>query len=367
MGATQPQKIKILVDARMLGPRGHGIARYVRAIARAQDLWRANPSEYSGAERLELVFATDARFPQPDLPQVSCTAPFLSLREWWELPRLIRKVGAHFYHSTSFASLPICPVPWIQTLHDLNHLRFGNFFERFYYEGLVASFARRAKGLWTVSKFSRDEISQFLGLPRERIEVLYNAVEPALHSDAALLASALQGLGVVPGHYLLCLGNPKPHKNQAMLVGAFLAADVPNLKLVLSSSRPRGGHPHNDRIIYAGDLSEAQVAALLSGCRALCSPSLYEGFGLPPVEAALLGKEVLVSDIPPHREGLARAKGGVTFLSPVSPGGWMQEIRRIARDAPRPVTLGAESFSQAMFARRILELYLKSVSLSLGE
>lgn len=116
----------------------------------------------------------------------------------------------------------------------------------------------------------------------------------------------------------------------------------------------------SERVVYAGDLSEDQIRGLLHACRALISPSLYEGFGLPPVEAALLGREVVASDIAPHREVLKHAQG-VEFLSPHASGAWVQAIRRLDREAPRAAGLSHEIFSHTRFAQELLRLYLKCV------
>lgn len=333
--------MKVLVDARMIGPHGHGIARYVRSIARAQQAWRANPEQFPGSEWVELVFLTDARFPQEGWPQTSARSKFLSPREWWEIPQKIREIGATHYHSPSFASLPSCPVPVLQTVHDLNHLQFGGIFDRLYYEVLLAPFARAARGLWTVSEFSQRELADFLGRPLSEISVLYNAVEPEPAPTPHRRAAVLNDLGLIDGKFLLCLGNPKPHKNTKMLRAAHAAAGI-------SDQLP---------LVVADRLAEDQVRVLIHACRALLSPSLYEGFGLPPLEAALLGKEVLVSDIPPHREVLACASG-VQFLSPLSSGAWVNAMRRLAAFPPHPVEVTQNPFTQARFNQQLLKLYL---------
>src|SRR5204863_151085 len=101
-----------------------------------------------------------------------------------------------------------------------------------------------------------------------------------------------------------CLSNPKPHKNIPMLLESYRLAQAQEQAIwpiVLNFKPARGNASPKVQSIEA--LSEKDMHALLHGAGAVLFPSLYEGFGLPPVEAAACGVPTIVSDIPSHREG----------------------------------------------------------------
>lgn len=311
---------RVVIDGRMVGEVSHGISRYVRMIAKGlaelpkleyEPLFLCAPGMtpyFSGFETKEL------------------RTPFLDPKEMLSIPIQLWKSKAKLYHSPSFSSLPVAPCPWIVTIHDLNHLTYGGQMEKIYYETVLKSFAERAKAVLTVSEFSKTEIERWD--PKLHPEVVYNAIDPQFLKEGGAIESTLERYGVTRDRYFLCLSNEKPHKNVATLVRAFAAfressEEARSFRLVLSMKRFEG----EPGVVSVSGVSDADSHALLRGARALVFPSVYEGFGLPPVEAAVIGAPLIVSDIPAHREALQDlGRGEVSWVAPLSEEGWTSAL-----------------------------------------
>lgn len=346
----------------MVGAVPHGIARYVTRLASglrgmAPDL------------RYEPVFLVSQDWPGETFAgfrQVRTDIAFLARRELWALPRLIESTGASLFHSPSFSSLPVWSlgIPWIQTIHDLNHLYFGDWKQKLYYRFLLRPFARKASALATVSEFSRQEIAPWLGLAPTRIEVVPNALEPEL-LDApgeSERSEVLARLGLSAGRYFFCLSNEKPHKNLGHLSRAYATfregrGDAFPLVLSIQDPTPAPG------ILPVGGLTDREARVLRASAAAVFFPSLYEGFGLPPVEAALAGVPLAVSDIPPHREGLADlVEGEALWVDPRDLEGWVAafsqaQAQRIPVASPEKRKRILQRFSEHALASHMDRLY----------
>jgi glycosyltransferase involved in cell wall biosynthesis len=337
---------KVIIDARMVFPHPHGIGRYVKNIATG--LAEISKSRELGYQPLFLV---DQRF-SGLIPSCFETVPlkseFLKPSEILEIPQVLKRWGADLYHSPSFSSLAYSPCPWIVTVHDLNHLQFGNWKQKAYYRLILRRFSRQARALLTVSEFAKTELCDWLSFPPSRIEVVYNALDPGFARPLEDLSggsgfrelSASKGWALEAGNYFLCLSNPKPHKNLGFLIRAYAQAISDSQKrlppLMLSADRSELGEiPANvlDSIVFTSKLTDVEARLALENARAAFFPSVYEGFGLPPLEAIVSGTPVFVSDIPPHREGLRDFQGPwVSWLKPNVRSDWVDAWLQISRE-----------------------------------
>jgi glycosyltransferase involved in cell wall biosynthesis len=314
-------KKRVIIDARMVGGVGHGIGNYVLDLA-ASLKERALPFE------LFFLVAKGSNSPLRSYPHRESSLRFLHPLEPWLLARELE--GADLFHSPSFMSLASYPCPHVQTVHDLNHLRFGSLPQKIYYRRLLLPSLRSARALLSVSRGAAEEIRGWLrgfGVEKE-IELAPNAIA----APAAPEKKILERMGLK--EYFFCLSNPKPHKNLEMLARAHYNARSRGdcLPLALSAKGE-----FQEGVVWLGALAPGEITALFEGARALLFPSLYEGFGRPPLEAALAGCPPVVSDIPVHREALSGVKEA-EFLSPTDPRAWEEKMLALSQAPRKPVS-----------------------------
>lgn len=330
------KKPLVVVDARMVGERVHGIAKYVSHIAEGLS------KKPSLCYDLCFLHGLSENFFGFKTEKIS--APFLSILEFIEIPHALRTLNADLYHSPSFSSLwrwPPPPCPWMITLHDLNHLQYGNFSKKIYYEHVLKPFAKKAQKILTVSQFSQQEIALWLACEPEEIAVVPNALDSPNFSfleDGSTEPAVLARFGLHPQKYFFSLSNSKPHKNLDFLCRAYKnyretqrvkGSDLWPLVLSLpESERPR--LENTEGVVFTDYLQPSEVQLLLFHCAGLFFPSLYEGFGRPPLEAALLGVPIVISRIPPHEEVLDPFPGHpARFLNPSEEKEWEQAFKDV--------------------------------------
>lgn len=189
----------------------------------------------------------------------------------------------------------------ILALHDANVFAHPEFFSPAYarwQRAIRPRLARAAASLVTVSEFSRRELARHCGVDAGKFAVLPNSAEHILgvRPDPTVLAQ----WGLRPGGYALTVGNQSPNKNIALAVQAFLQAQVPGAALVVAGDgaarvfAPATLTTHPS-VKVIGRVSDAQLRALYEHAAVLLFPSIYEGFGIPPLEALLLGCPVIAS------------------------------------------------------------------------
>lgn len=229
-------------------------------------------------------------------------------------------------------------LPSVVTLHDLQHLELPDFFSRaellyrrFAYEGA----ARRADVVVTISSHARDMIVSRLGVDSSRVVVAPHGVDHARFVPAGDDRPLLAPLGL-PSRFIVYPANLWPHKNHSRLLQAL--AQVPDVSLVLC------GNPYDrldalmaeasalgvrERVRHLGFVSHEVVPALLRDARAMVFPSLFEGFGQPPLEAMACGCAVASS----VRGALGEVcSGAVLELDPLDVDSIAAAMARLASD-----------------------------------
>jgi glycosyltransferase involved in cell wall biosynthesis len=220
----------------------------------------------------------------------------------------------------------------IVTIHDLafkiNPAWYSRSFALFY-NFLIPKIARRSRKILTVSNTSKQEIVDLLRVSPDKVEVIYNAFSLA-HNKEEAAASGTR----FPDRFVLGVSSLDPRKNFKNLLMAFRKIKDPGLKLVIAgSAHPVFSDPllkdlveADKNIYFAGYVSEEELAFLYSRAQVFVYPSLYEGFGIPNLEAMSLGCPVVTSDIPVLREVCGDA---ACYANPYSPMALAQAIEQV--------------------------------------
>ena len=243
----------------------------------------------------------------------------------WYPFRLGRAAGAlDVLHCTTFRA-PLRPrAPLVVTVHDLALLRHPEAFPRWHRATGVPALragVRAADAIVCVSAFTRDELVELLGVPTERTRIVPNAVDPVFGQDGP----------VAGGDYVLAVGTLEPRKNLAAAVEAARSAGV---ELRVAGATGWGGVAVEG---WVGEPSDTELAALLRGARCLVYPSLYEGFGLPILEAMACGTPVVTS-----RGGATEevAAGAAVLVDPRDPAAIAAGIGEAVRRRDELVAAG---------------------------
>jgi len=231
----------------------------------------------------------------------------------------------------------------VVTIHDASTFDFPSAFAGLFgswYRWLLPRLARRCLGIVTVSAFSRDRLAATLGIDRSRIAVVYNGVTPPPTSASPATTEAVRRQFGLPARFLLCVGSNDPRKNLSRLIRAFSASDCAGLGLVLAGGSNAQlfsecpSIPSQQGVQALGHVSDEVLEALYSLAEGFVFPSLYEGFGLPPLEAMARGCPVLCSNATclPEVCGPSFDEGGAPlYFSPQDEADMAAAIRRFAQ------------------------------------
>ncbi|MDN2716645.1 glycosyltransferase family 1 protein [Janthinobacterium sp. SUN120] len=188
--------------------------------------------------------------------------------------------------------------PFVFTIHDLNHIdrtENSSVLKRIYYKWIMRRACRNAKVVLTVSEFSKQRIIEWAGVDPAHVVNVGNGVGEEY---------SLNALAYKPGYkYVLSVSNRKAHKNEARIIESFARANIEsNVRLLFTGDGNQAlldiAQKFNvqDRVVFIGRVAEVDLPGLYRGAVMLVFPSLYEGFGLPVIEAMACGCPVLTSN-----------------------------------------------------------------------
>lgn len=257
---------------------------------------------------------------------IRCAANIYSAKEQWALPRAIPKCDLFWSPHYNIPVLPIRARKRVVTIHDACHLAMSHLLgwkERLYARMMLGQAASRSDRIVTDSYFSKRELCRFLGVREEKIRVIYPGVDWERFSKEPTKEQreGLKQKFSLPDAFYLFVGNVKPHKNLAAILDVYEQFEVeiplvvlgkksgllqvdPSMQRIETSERLRG------RIFLVDEVEDEEMPWFYHMAAALVFPSLYEGFGLPPLEAMAAGCPAVVS----NRASLPEVCGEAAFL-----------------------------------------------------
>lgn len=241
---------------------------------------------------------------------VECGSLNTHLWEQIDLPRFLNKNGSPLLLSLS-GSGPLVYSNQIITIHDVSHERHPEWFSRSYvkfYHFMLPRIGNKAHAILTVSQFSKQEIIETLCIPENKIHVVYGDVpihdkfyEEKLHKENRKKENASE-------NYILSVSSMDPRKNFQRLVEAFNKIEDKSIKLYIvgmsfkAFNTPDLKKLSGKNVILTGYVDDEKLQDLYKNALFSVYPSLYEGFGMPPLESMTYGCPVINSDIPALRE-----------------------------------------------------------------
>jgi glycosyltransferase involved in cell wall biosynthesis len=217
----------------------------------------------------------------------------------WRLAQALSHLNrADVFFSPGYNTPLFCRSPFVFTIHDLSHIYCRENSSPtigLYYATIVKRACRNAAKILTVSEFTREQIIEWAGVADEKVFNVGCGVD-ATYSPAA-------GTYGLRFPYLLCVSNRKKHKNELRLVEAFARASLDASISLVFTGNPEASLTRwieqqklSERVLFLGLVPETQLPSLYRGAMALLFPSLYEGFGLPVLEAMASGTPVVTSN-----------------------------------------------------------------------
>lgn len=329
-------------------------------------------------EYLVFVNKESQEWPLPQAPnftRVNCPVSASSriqryLFEQLRLPRLLRRYSIQVVHSLGYTSPLFASCPTVVTVHDLNYRAFGSWMpaaRRAALELIVRQSSLRASRIIAVSEFSRREICREFGLSASGVAVINEAASAAGPGGPSADKTVTFGRLGITDPYALAFSSWGPNKNISRLLRAFSDAKrqypLPH-QLVLVGHAPERGiaeaRSSDGTVVFTGYLDQESLQAVLRGADFLVFPSLYEGFGLPVLEAMAAGVPVACSNTASLPEVAGDA---ASYFDPTSIDDMAQKIVQLAlnpgfRGALREKGyLNVRRFSWERAARETIAVY----------
>lgn len=284
-------KVSVVVNARFLTQDLTGVQRFAYQISK----------ELKGNFTNDILFVSPkgiVSFVESESLDAIVVGKYSG--HYWEqveLVRFLNKIGSPILINLANTA-PILYKNKITVLHDIAFYRFSHSYSlpfRLFYRSIIPLVLKTSKAVVTVSDFSRVEISNLYNIPVDKIKVMYNSVDEFFSHNRTVNEKDEK--------FILTVSSLHAQKNIAALIDAFNTIADPDLKLYLVGSMNKSFRnsaleksiSNNHNIIFLGRVSDDQLISLYSKARCFVFPSLYEGFGIPPLEAQACGCPCIIS------------------------------------------------------------------------
>jgi glycosyltransferase involved in cell wall biosynthesis len=337
----------VVVDADVLGRQRTGDETYVRNLL-------AELASLAPASGIRIAAVTRRRDLVPEgIEPIGLATSVQELRMAWTLPRALRRVRAALAH-TQYA-LPLrAPCPCVVTVHDLSFVRRPEVMgrkDRTVFRSVVPWAVKRAARVLTVSERTKHDLVESYGVDPARIVVTPNGIDPIFHPA--------RGEPTAAEPYALAVGSIERRKNQLAALDAAAAVGLPMVVVGPERDAELAHELRRRGARVEGYVERERLAELYRGAACLVQTSLYEGFGLPVLEAMASGTPVVAIREP------ALSEVGEDAILLAEEGGLANAIRRALTERERLVAAGLERarhFSWRTTAERTLQTYLEVIS-----
>jgi len=352
--------MSIYLDISAAVHRRAGLGRYAESLTRA--LVTADPDRYG-------LFYNRERGITPllGLAHIPTSTVALGYKPWRMLVWLgqLARVGfdrllpdAALFHATEHLLLPLRGIPTVLTVHDLifRHLPAHHKpLNRWYLNLTMPLYCHRATHIIAISKCTRRDLIAAYGLSPEKVTVVYEAATPRFRPQPPEAVTAVRARYDLPDRYLLFVGTIEPRKNLTRLLTAFETVHAEGLTDGLVIVGKRGwlyqdfftrleASPARDAVLLLGYAPDEDLPAIYAGAQALVLPSLYEGFGLPVLEAMACGTPVACS----NTSSIPEVAGDTALhFDPNDVEFVTDALRRLLSDAALCAALRQRGFEQA--------------------
>src|ERR1700722_7694350 len=371
--------VKIAIDIRRMTE--FGVGTYIRNVVRT--LGRLDQ------ETTYLLIGSSAKVHEigalpPNFHTVPLSEPERSLKGYLEFRSVVKRLECDLAHIPNLFSVPrALSCPYVMTVHDiLEHLSGAQEktgFSRTLHFQLTKRVLRGAARILAVSNFTKLEMEKLFNTPSRCIEVVYNAIDERLlrghanPADRQLIAERYQ----VTYPFLLYAGRISPHKNVVRMIEAFSALKTelekdqlfPDLKLIIIGDDVSGNPDLRRTVIRSGVQNDVRFLGFVpievlrtfyDTAKIFVFPSLYEGFGLPPLEAMAHGTPVVTSNVTSLPEVVGNA---AVLVHPENVFEIMRALHRVLMDQPLREKMKERSYRQVTkfswekSVRRIMDVY----------
>ena len=364
--------MRVAIDARKL--HDFGIGTYIRNLLRQLARIDRETEYVLLSPQTDLDIAAQLG---PNFRTVLEPSPNYSLREQFHVPWVLRRERPDVYHAPHYVLPPAVPCRSVVTIHDCIHLMFPQYLPHkaayAYARASMWAAVKRSTCILTVSEASKRDILHFFNVAPEKIVVAYNAIDDHFwltppEEEVARLREQYQ----LDHQFVLYVGNIKPHKNLVRLIEAFdelrrtgseeltlliIGDEISKLPALRRAVHSYKLHKH---VRFLGFVSEGTLRILYRLAALFVFPSLYEGFGLPPLEAMASGTPVVAS----NQSSLPEVAGDAAVLvDPYDVGSIVDGMRRVltdpvlAADLRRRGPLRAREFSWARSVEKTRAVY----------
>jgi glycosyltransferase involved in cell wall biosynthesis len=313
------------------------------------------------------------------------------VRIFWEQvvqPFALRKERVDLLHALAFVTPLLSPCPSVITVYDLSFLLYPESFKRFkrFYLGLFTRLSvRRARRIIAISKSTKHDVVRLLGVSPEKVDVVYCGIDQAFRPLPEDQVASFRSKRGLPERFILFVGTIEPRKNVTRLIEAYadLRFAIRDLRLVIGGAK---GWFYEDvfarveelglegEVMFPGYIPVSELPLWYNAAELFVYPSLYEGFGLPPLEAMACGTPVVTANTSSLPEVVGEAPGtgsqghsaGLT-VDPLDVAGLAEAMRRVLGDEALRQEMRkrglqrAKGFSWTKTAQETVQVYQRAM------